>query len=132
MSTGSRQEVLPCVGWVMFNCSNCDSSKKLVNTKKPTARCSWAVEKKDEDSSDQVNPWINLFKKIFWAVSQLGQKWMIGQITTAQINLNCSTCVVYMCGSKKHVWYTSAAAKICAAVKSCAVYMCGSKKHVRQ
>jgi hypothetical protein len=66
---------------------------------------------------------------------------MTGQITTAQINQNCSTCLVYMWGSKKHVLYTSAAAKhvrqlshehmqqesnvpyTCAAAKN----MCGSK-----
>ncbi len=35
---------------------------------------------------------------------------MTGRITTAQINQNCSTCVVYMCGSKK----------------TCVVYKCGS------
>ncbi len=41
---------------------------------------------------------------------------MTTQITTAQINQNCSTCAVYMCGSKK----TCAAVKswTCAAVNS--------------
>ena len=52
----------------------------------------------------------------FWAVSQLGQKGMTAQITTAQINQNCLTCAVDMCGSKK----TRAAVKswTCAAVNS--------------
>jgi hypothetical protein len=84
-----------------------------------------AVDIKNYFCSNEVNPWINLFFKMFWAVSQLGKKWIIAQITTVWINQNCRTCVavkswtyaagkscmVYMCGSKKHVWYTCVAAK---------------------
>ncbi len=95
----------------MFNCSKCDSLKKAVDTKMPTTQCMSSRWQKDDNCLNQVNPWINLLLKIFPAVSQFGQKLMTGQITTAWINQNCFTCVVYMCGSKK----------------TCAVYKCGIK-----
>ncbi len=127
----------------MFNCLNCDSLKNLVDTKMPIARRMSSSWQKNYFCSNQVNPWINLFLKTFWAVSQLGQKWMIAwittaRITTAPINQNCSTsvavkswtcaagksCAVYMCGSKKNVWYAWVVAKNM--LDSKVMNMCGS------
>ncbi len=121
----------------MFNCSNCDSWKKLVDTKMPTAQCMSSSWQKNyfcsNQSNPKINPRINLFLKNISSSLTIRLK-MIDcsnhncsnqsklldtcDMCSNKVMNMCGSKVMSMCGRKVMCGIHVRQQKTCAAVKS--------------